>query len=480
MRTAPNLAFLACFAAMTACGGKDTSSDTGSTATGTPTTSTAFDGYDFESRFEPGTTSVSHTGQTARQVLITDMKSWLGGITGRIDSGAFFPVAGDVTAELDFYFSFDGASSGTVPMLLETDPMPLQSTYGDISTSANLVGKLAGNDETGQHQDWSTAFVGWTAPGVDTPESLVRHWFSEIDAAAVDRSNGIIPDGPDGQPVAAVYLSADGVDRQQLLEKFLHGAISFSQASDDYLDDDLADKGLNADHTGPDDDAPYTSLEHAWDEGFAYFGAAHVYDAMTDADIQDIGYVDADGDGAIDLGREYCFGASTNAAKRDAGAVVPTDFTQDAWSGFYNGRKLLADTDGALTPEQMTELQGYRDQAIEAWEKAIAATIVHYINEVLVDMDSFGGSYDFAGHAKHWSEMKGFALALQFNPRSPVSDGDFAQLHTLLGQAPVLPDAAQPDIDGYRADLLSARQLLGDAYGFDAANLGDDDGTGGW
>ena len=97
--------------------------------------------------------------------------------------------------------------------------------------------------------------------------------------------------------------------------------------------------------------------------------------------------------------------------------------------------------------------------------------MVHYINDVLQDLNAT--EVDAAGLAKHWSELKGFALAFQFNPNSPMSDADFAQLHSLLGTGPSL-DAS------YQADLLTARGLLRDAYSFDNSNMGDDNGEGGW
>ena len=65
----------------------------------------------------------------------------------------------------------------------------------------------------------------------------------------------------------------------------------------------------------------------------------------------------------------------------------------------------------------MNELKAHRDAALSAWEKAIAATVVHYINDVIGDMEA--EDYSFYDHAKHWSEMKGFALSFQFNRRSP-------------------------------------------------------------
>ena len=118
---------------------------------------------------------------------------------------------------------------------------------------------------------------------------------------------------------------------------------------------------------------------------------------------------------------------------------------------------------------------------MSAWEKAIAATVVHYINDVLQDMSQMQGSgYSFASHAKHWSELKGFALGFQFNPASPLSDADFIEFHELVGDRPVLETASDEERLAYQEALLEARSLLGAAYGFDSANLGDSGGIGGW
>jgi hypothetical protein len=184
---------------------------------------------------------------------------------------------------------------------------------------------------------------------------------------------------------------------------------------------------------------------------------------------------------AIDLKSEYDFGNSQNAAKRDRGAVVASSFTADAFNGFHAGRTLLASIEGELTDAELDELRGHRDQALGAWEGAVAATVVHYINDTLQDMGKFGTEdYSFTSHAKHWGELKGFALGFQFNPHSVMSDADFETFHDLVGTAPVLPSHPQADIDAYHADLLEARELMGSAYGFAPENLGDDNGENGW
>jgi hypothetical protein len=432
---------------------------------------------------------VSYSGQVFRQLLINDMKAWIGGMTDLLNGG-WYPLEGQAGETIEVYYDFDSSVSGGEPILTTTDPATSQSTYDDVSSGKDLNGKIAGNDATGQHKDWSTQFVGWDQTGVTSPESLVRTWIAEVDAQAVGWNGGSHEyRDPAGDRITKVFVSPEGLDYQQLIQKFVRGAVAFSQGADDYLDDDTDGKGLNSDHTGPDDgEDAFTALEHQWDEGFGYFGAARSYPDWSDDEIADSAGRDVDGDGAVDLKREYNWGHSVNAAKRDRGAVAATDFTADAWEGFYSGRALLSSTAGTeLSAEQFTELQGHRDMAVMAWEKSVASTVVHYINDTLQDMNDFGTEdYDFYNHAKHWGEMKGFALSLQFNRRSPLMDSDdvsatkFADLQGLLGTAPVLGNASEGDRDAYKQDLIDARTLMGLAYGFDDANLGDENGENGW
>jgi len=256
------------------------------------------------------------------------------------------------------------------------------------------------------------------------------------------------------------------------------GAVTFSQAADDYLDDDLADKGLNADNSGPKTGKNYTSLEHAWDEGYGYWGAARDYGQYSDEEIAGKGgrddwsqYHDTNGDDEIDLMTEHNFGFSINAAKRDYGSSsCGFDLTGAANYGFYKGRELITGITGALSEDQMDELVGYRNLIIESWEKAIAATVIHYINDCLDDMKLLDGDFEFYTYAKHWSEAKGFALSFQFNRLSPVGDEDFKQLHTLLRDAPELD---QSKFNEYEEDLLTARDILEGSFGFDSDDVSD-------
>jgi hypothetical protein len=433
--------------------------------------------YLFGSRFDEEESSVSNSGQIFRQTLIGEMREYLSDLTGEIDSGDSMPIAGDTESALLFYFDFDSSVAGQLS-LSGAGEETIQQVFDDISSSKNLRAKTAGQDSVTDHLDWSLEFVGWD--GAVSPVALLESWFAQLDALASDRVNGTIPMDPSGKPISKVFLTAAGQDLQQLIQKFLLGAVAFSQGTDDYLDDDVEGKGLLAPNVR-DGEKPYTKLEHAWDEAFGYFGAARNYAVYTDIEIADGTFIDWDDDGLIDLLTEKNYGHSVNAGKRDRGASskAPTDFTGDAWAAFTAGRTLIgAATGETLNAAEFLTLQGHRDAAVAAWEKAIAATVVHYINEVLTDMGA--ADYDFSGHAKHWSELKGFALSFQFNPRSPLSPAEFAAFHALVGNAPVLADAPSVERSAYAADLLSARDLLRDAYGFAPRNMGDSEGQGGW
>lgn len=468
-------------AGLTACGGSS-SSDTAEQDPKTQLLDSLEvpDTYNFESRFVGGAESARYPGQVTRQVLITDLNTEIASkLEGRITNGTW---DGSTTKQtvldvLNSYFIEGTVAIGDNPILLTTTPATEQSTYNEISTGKNLVGKLAGNDAVTDHKDWDGGdFQGWS---IASPQALAESWFDQIATNTVEKAGGTDRTyAPTGETLS-VYHTEDGLDLKQLVQKFLLGAVTFSQGTDDYLDDATDGKGLLTDNVNADGEF-FTALEHQYDEGFGYFGAARDYLAYTDEEIAgkggregwSSGYYDTDNNGAIDLNGEFNFGNSTNAAKRDLGSSTGTDFTAQAMTAFLTGRTIIAqagaDGDGELTEVEMDALKDQRDIAVGAWEKAVAATVVHYINDTLGDMDKADandGSYSYLDHTKHWGELKGFALGLQFNPRSPLNqDNRFANFHDLIGERPALPGDA--GFDTYRTALLDARDLMQEAYGF--------------
>ena len=439
--------------------------------------------YEFASQFSSGS-SVNYSGQVFRQTLIAGLKAEMGSWTALLD-GANPPVRtqAEWIEELDFFFHFDPNTSLDQPVDLGLELPTLQQTWSEISDGADLVSKLAGNDDVTDHRDWdgdgepvgaTGSFVGWTTGAADSPEELIDLWFATAAQLAVQRAGGPALD-PFGNQIEEAFITSSGLDLQQLVQKFLIGALTFSQGSDDYLDSGTANKGLESSNL-LNDDNPYSTLEHTWDESFGYFGALRGYGDQTDAQNADPGYADSNSDGKIDLKSEHSSGMALNAAKRDRDSQpsAATDFTGDFFVPAINGRYLISQNAGTeLTGAQRTELDGYRDQMIATWERVFGATSIHYINEIALEMAKINdgsGTYSFTTHAKVWSELKGFALAFQFNPRSSVTDADFAMLHTLIGDAPVV-SGNQVALDAYATNLMMARDILAASFSFESVNV---------
>ena len=431
--------------------------------------------------------SVSYSGQVARHLLILEVTNYISsGLQADLDADKFATRQEVLDELMSLYKTTDegyetelGQRALTVSTLVEAK----QKTLSEVSSSKkDLSGKIAGNDAAGQHKDWSTEFVAFGDKGSMSPEALIEHFFGKIADNAEKFIMGETRTDVLGGDIAKVYLDSNGLDYKQLVQKVLLGAVTFSQGADDYLDDDTEGKGLLADHTALKDGKNYTNLEHQYDEGFGYFGAARDYLAYTDNEIakksgrdEYQGMFDTDGDVMIDFNSEFNFGHSQNAAKRDRGTAdntTPTDLTNEAMTAFIAGRKLLADTADlgvALDEGQMLELQGFRDTALAAWEKSIAATAIHYVNDTHGDLDKFGtDDFSYTDTAKHWSELKGFVISLQFSRFSPLTDAQHEEVNSLIGDAPVL---TADDVAAYQAKLIQARGILGIAYGFDTENV---------
>lgn len=487
-KTKVSLAVLASL--LVACSGHP--SDDGSTAANSSSTASggmpATDTYDVASSLIPGKSAVAHDGQTLRHVLAADLIATIEGLTERIDNDSFSPTTlEDTLTLLEAYYEFDGQTSGKTAPKLETSPLPLQKSYDAIATGKALKEQLAGNSKATDFRDWTKQFVGWkdasiavSGGSINSPEGLLHAYFQTLGKLAVDRENGVIPLEPGtNKPISVVHITATGLDLHELIEKSIELGVTYAQASDDLLDDDVAGRGLLSPNT-QDGAAPFTVLGHAWDEAFGYFGAAHDYVNYSDQELASLGgradwqrSHDSNGDGAIDLTREFNFGIAVTAAKRDLSSQDATDFTGEAFAAALAGRRLILNAGPVLTPVELTQLKVHRDAWLGAWERSLAATVLHELNESIALTERVGGAnYDFYAHAGEWSELKGYALGLQFNPRKVISDADFAKLHELLGDKPVLANTTAAERLAYVTALKSAHELVRTVYGFSKANAG--------
>ena len=388
--------------------------------------------YVFDSRFVEGESSVSYSGQVVRNLLLQDLKAFTDSV-GK--DGAKSATVDDM---LQFYAYDDALNLKTLTTTGSISA--LESQYSSLSTGKNLVGKISGDPVIGYNR---------------TADDLVREWFKQIADNSQD-SNKL--------GTAMAYTTDEGVDMSQMINKVLIGAVPYYQATGVYLNS-LLERDNSEARDGED---PYTAMEHAWDEAFGYFGAARDYARYTDAQLAgsvDDFTFDSNGDGSIDFKSEYNFGLSRNAAKRDKGGTG-VDFTKEIFDAFLAGRTAITNQG------TVEEISAHRQAAANGMEKVIAATVVHYINDTLNDMSQLGtADENRANLNKHWAEMKGYTVALQYNPFKLISDGQLRELHGIMGEAPKY-DA--PGSDGYKKQVSyyeRAKVVLQTAYGFSSENM---------
>ena len=388
--------------------------------------------YVFDSRFVEGESSVSYSGQVVRNLLLQDLKA----LTDSVGKDGARSVA--VSDMLKLYEYDDALNLKT---LTTTGALPaLESQYSSLSTGKNLVGKISDEPVIGYGR---------------TADDLVREWFEMIADNSQDSDKL-------GTPMA--YTTDDGVDMSQMVNKVLIGAVPYYQATGVYLNG-LLERDNSEARDGTD---PYTAMEHAWDEAFGYFGAARDYFRYTDeqlaGSVDDFTF-DSNGDGSIDFKSEYNFGLSRNAAKRDKGGSG-VDLTQQIFNAFLAGRTAITNQGS------VAEISAHRQTAAEGMEKVIAATVVHYINDTLSDMSELGTPEENRANLnKHWAEMKGYTVALQYNPFRLITDGQLAELHGIMGEAPIYDEPGSNSYKTQVANYERAKVVLQTAYGFSNDNM---------
>lgn len=390
--------------------------------------------YSFESRFEPGTVSVSYSGQTVRNLLMQDLTSLISAQSGG--------SARELTLD-DLLLIYEHSDAGNLSTTTSTGATPaLERSYSAISTNKKLSDKVAPMELFG---------TGLMA------DAQLRAWFDSIVAFSSDPARR-------GTPMA--YTTDAGLDLSQLVDKVMLGSIAYYQGTTYYLGELTTKNNSEASGTNP-----YTSLEHSWDEAFGYFGAARDYDRFTDAMLagsaDDFSF-DTNGDKAIDFRSEYNFPFARNAGKRDAGSGTGTDFSGEIFRAFRTGRAVIA-AEGS-----QSDLLVQRTIVARTWERVIGATVIHYINEVVSDIEGLDESATPSNQPdlnKHWAEMKGYLWALGFNSLGSITPADLGSWHTTVGAAPRFEPAGSVGATQYRAGLISVRDALGTRLGFLSADI---------
>jgi hypothetical protein len=287
-----------------------------------------------------------------------------------------------------------------------------------------------------------------------------------------------------------------GYDYTQLISKFTMGAVFYNQAVDNYLDEKLA-ADVNPNSKAYKEGKAYTGKEHVWDEAFGYFGAPTHTMKLTAAQVYGIAKQKADSfakadynnDGEVSLVTEMAFAHAYYAASFDKGGK--TKYLHTIFQAFLDGRNLISSANGeALTDAQRSKLMSYAQVIKTQWQRLIAEAVFKYAGSVYGDIEKLEAAIEANGnavklyrnYAKHWGELKGFALALESGGVNLGETG--VKLNRLIGYSPVLLGNTQVAalVDGefvqsssvslseYRVQMIKLQKLMIDDFEVEARN----------
>ena len=390
------------------------------------------------------TNSVKYTGQMARHALHDSLKDLV--------------KTGDVAKMMAYYNGEDGLE--IVAPKSKDDFVIMQTMISDIG-SGNLSGKM-----------YKGYIPGW---GNLTGSEAIEHMMTK----AGEVSGGFDPD--------------TGMDYTQLISKFAMGAVFYNQAVNSYLGSKM-EIGQKPNNEPYKEGAYYTGKEHSWDEAFGYWGsAAHALTLSAEqnynvAKKKDMASADFNGDGVVDVYSEYTYAHAYYASSYDKGGK--TNYLATINQAFIDGREIIRDAAGRnLNFDERTALLAQRDIIRDNWQKVIAESVFKYAGSTYKDilkleiiLEANGDATDaFRTYAKHWGELKGFALALQCGPNDL---GETAvKMNRMMGFGPVLLNASQvvgvdsqgnfikdqaQDWGDFKLHMLKIQKLMADEFGITA------------
>ena len=364
--------------------------------------------------------------ETAHNLLTADLKS-------QTDA-----VADEEPSESELKTRYNGTTDGVSILTASRVSSAAQTEYKGTS----LTGAVSGGDLVRS----SALEEGVDSPGAGavTADELITFYLGEM-----AKTNSSITDNQ--------------VNMSQLVNKLLLGGLMYARG---------AEALTNIDGTDEDD---VENLNTA----AAYFGAPNEFSA----EFLDYGggteglantAVDLNEDEQIDFNTEFVFTWASYAAERSAVAEnngTPNDFARRAKGAMDDLRTAIEEDDSSV------DVDAKAATALEAWESVVAVNVIHYVNAMEGDLSSLDSDETVTTDAlsddavaefnEHWGEAKPFAWALQFNPEKQISDTQLQNLHDALGAAPPYGKTKSDVV----SDIDTVKQILVDAYDFDASNV---------
>jgi len=330
-----------------------------------------------------GASTISFSGQTTRIQMGQEL----------IDALMDFNISEE--ALLEMYANETASGADANPFSDEALNESTKSIRSKVATSTDFF-----SANTVEAATIKEAFASWIA-------AQVSEVFPNQNELAVAGTAGQIADG-----TSTRYVSAQGLEYNQAVNKGLIGALMLDQTLNNYLSTAVLDAGDNRalnDAATVEDDHNYTSMEHKWDEAYGY-----VYGTSADPTNPN-----------ATIGNDDSF-----LNKYIGRVAADTDFAgiaAEIWNAFKLGRAAIVAGDYDLRDEQATIIR-------EQLSTVIAVRAVYYLQQGkngIANGDMGGAFHDL-------SEGLGFVFSLQFTRQSNT----------------VSPYLSKAEVDGFIDELL--------------------------
>ena len=387
-----------------------------------------------------GCSSVAHSGQVVRNLLIQDSRKLIQNLA--------LPNATPI--EYDDLYKYYGHGGITIDVetLTETNKPALISHLPTISGNRDLKHRL----------NWDYA---------DEVNNNIESWSQVVS----DNSND-----PSKLGSYRVYIDeATGYDLSERWPIQVMGATAWSHGLWNYFRFVHEKENDQVVHFSPTDSTNFTEMEHHMDEVFGYFGASKRYMEFTDEElVTGMNYKDnVDVDGKIDLSNEYNFTFAIMAARADIWTANDMDYSWTIFNAFYHARN-------SIVKKDYDSLVINKDIILPNWEEIVAIQAIHYLNLTILEIGNLrsGASTSPELFYRYWSAMYQYTDILKYNydNRFIVWEDVLSNYYTTaeVGFPRDLYDGiAMIDIDAYVDGLKSVQDMFADTYGFDVSKLVD-------
>lgn len=305
-------------------------------------------------------------------------------------------------------------------------------------------------------------FIGWRVVGIndgdDIFNAMIQEWFGKIANLAIDSD-------PDTKFVL------NDVNYKSLLIATLRASIPYSQISYYYLNPSELLEASNQPS-----ESLQTILESMWDAAFGYSGipaqASDIQPLTSDSDnwLNELGSIQQ----AL---QERVHGVGLLALEAvEKSPLKDISYFNDLNKHFLIGRSLMSVSQPQLTQDEIdTYLANSQSLILDTWERAIVAKAISHINWVVNEGNIVKITKELhSEYIEAWANLKGYMLALQFNPNSIISAETLTEIHQDIGNYPANANAVrnfQSSLVVDRTGDQAIRNKLKELYNLSNSNI---------